>query len=172
MVFADVDAAGCGNRGLILIVLAQQVTRLAAHVRQFQHRARQQLMLDTQVVVGIVRHLECRVARGGQGIGAVVDGRGAARDVIEAAVDDGRFLRQGRIAEGVLLPYAVEQAVIEDAKAAANHRLAVACQIVGKAETGTEVGIVVGVDVGAKRRTCHQGRDGLRLSCRQHPWGK
>src|SRR6185437_10608026 len=143
----------CNNRTygrLIFIELTEQMTGLGTHIRNFHHGARHKLTLNAQVVVSVIRYLERRITGGGETIRTVRYGRGSAREVVKLRVVDGCAMRQRRIDKGVLLPDAIQQAIIEDTEPATYDHLAVAAEIIGKADAWSEVGVVVWVHIRAE----------------------
>ncbi len=103
------------------IEFAEQMASQIPYIRNFDGRRGQQLPLDGQIVVGVVGDEERWSSRHSQRVGTIRNGvlTGWA---VEGSVVDGRSLQQRRILECVLLPDAIQQAVIENSKAATDGR--------------------------------------------------
>src|ERR1035437_650683 len=115
---------------------------LGAYIAHFQHGVGHNLVLHRKVVVKVVRNLKGRVSGGSQGIWAQrCTGWCPGERVVEPiqggskGVKDCGGLDQRRIAEGVLLPNAIQGAVIEDAETRSHSPFAVPERIVREAET-------------------------------------
>src|SRR5580658_7227330 len=94
------------------------MARSAAHIRRRDNCGRYDLVLDCEVVVGVVRHLEGRYSGRPKQVGSVIRSTRNRQRAIEAGVVDGHRLNLRRIVEGALFEDAVQNTIVEDAEAA------------------------------------------------------
>src|SRR5579871_249198 len=108
---------------LILVDLTKKMRPLRAYVGNFEGGVRKYFLLDGKIPVLIRRNFE-RGASSCCNTSRTERDRGSPRGgVIEARVGDLRLLNEGRIAERILLPDAVQRPVVVNAKPGANRSL-------------------------------------------------